>query len=123
MEQHIKGVRNQGNHNTEPEEYVLDVLSLIYERTVGLGLTPSHQVVAALQHVDERVQTLGFRRAVLDAIFDDALDHDYGDAVHIAKLQADLLRRFGAKRTREILIHRVESERLAVPRDMTSSRR
>ena len=105
---HIKGIRNQGNQNTEPERYAFDVFAHVYDDSELAGISPSGRVVAALKREDSRVQTRGFRQSVLDAIFEDALYEDYDDRAHVDKLRFRLIRRFGAKRAREILIERVE---------------
>ena len=97
-----------GGYNTEPDQYVLAVTDIILRVPVAPGSTPSHRMVDALRATDSRVQKYGFRAAVLDAIFDDAVDQNYEDESKALRLRQRLERRFGRRRARKMLISRVE---------------
>ena len=58
-------------YNTDPEAYSKN-LSAVMSQVLLDGLTPSNRVVKALQSVYPGVRTVGFKKAVLKAIYEDA---------------------------------------------------
>src|SRR6267378_8189157 len=97
------------NH-TPADGYVLEIAGAI-RPTDRSHRTSSHRVVAALQALDSRIQTMEFRSTVLDAIFEHAVvQHfdDVHDETYGTRLLDRLKRRYGIKRTREVLIDRCD---------------
>src|SRR4051812_8423797 len=60
-------------YNTVPEAYLTNISAAVSKSKID-GLTPSQRVVRALQAVRPDVRTVGFKKEVLSAIFDDACD-------------------------------------------------
>jgi len=95
------------NH-TPPDSYVLDIVGRVHLNSRP-ARSPSHRVVRALQTVEPRIVTTGFRSTVLNAIFDHALiEHFNDDEEYVRKLIPRLERRYGKKRTRHLLIQRCD---------------
>jgi hypothetical protein len=97
------------NH-TPADGYILQIVGTIHPNDRS-HRSPSHRVVSALQGLNPRIQTKGFRSAVLDAIFEHAVvEHfdDVDDEAYGRRLLDRLKRRYGAKRTRELLVDRCD---------------
>jgi hypothetical protein len=95
------------NH-TPADGYILDIVGRVHLNREP-ARSPSHRVVRALQAIDPRVRTTGFRSTVLNAIFDHALiEHYHDDEKYVKKLVARLERRYGKTRTRRLLIERCD---------------
>jgi len=97
------------NH-TPADQYVLEIAGAI-RPTDRSHRTPSHRVAAALQARDPRIQTTEFRSTVFDAIFEHAVvEHfdDVDDETYGRRLLDRLNRRYGSKRTRELLVERCD---------------
>jgi len=63
-------------YNTDPMDYVVDLSGLVRQTPVG-DYTPSKRVILALQQANQNIKTIGFRKHVTDAIFDDAVEQNY----------------------------------------------
>src|SRR3989442_12497163 len=94
------------HYNTEPAAYVLNIAGQFRPADYP-GMSPSHRIARVLQATDARIQTKGFRSAVLEAIFMDGVAvHTDDDDDHAQRLRVRLERRFGRKRARHLLIDR-----------------
>lgn len=93
--------------NTHAHEYQIDIYRYLLARPRE-GESPSERVVRALMLADPRVQMRGFRVAVLNAIFEDGVGEHFLDEIWAEKLISRAKRRFGSKRTRQLLIHRCD---------------
>src|SRR3954468_16236763 len=96
-------------NNTSPDGYILDVAGHMHPNDPP-ELSPSGRVVRALQALDSRVVTSRFRSTVLEAIFHHAVGEQFNpdDEEYGKKLILRLERRYGKKRTRELLIERCD---------------
>lgn len=98
------------HNHTPPDGYVLEIAGTIRPNDQS-HRTPSHRVVAALQALDSRIETKEFRSTVLDTIFEHAVvEHfdDVEDETYGRRLLDRLKRRYGTKRTRDLLVDRCD---------------
>src|SRR5437879_282523 len=75
------------------------------------NLSPSDRLVRALQVLDPRIQTRGFRAKVFDAIYMHALGELFNpddDEEYVNRLVPRLERRYGKKRAGQLLLQRCE---------------
>ena len=93
--------------NTKPEDYIIDLLGKIPTEQEE-GVTPSKNVRTALQSTHPDVKIKRFRQTVLEAIFEDGVEEQYGSPDLKDKLIYRVVRRFGKKRAKEILASRCE---------------
>lgn len=100
-------LENEWPHNTVAYNYVVDVVGKVRSITQR-GITPSKRVVLALQAVNPKIMTHGFRKNVLNAIFEDAIASELFDDRYRERLLTRLNRRWGKERARRVLIERFE---------------
>jgi hypothetical protein len=94
-------------YNTDPHNYVIDLRGKV--RTVAHpNITPSKRVVLALKSARTDIRTNGFRKGVLDAIFDDALKEEFSDKEYREKFLRRL-NRWAKPSKRRILLERCET--------------
>lgn len=72
-------------YNSQPQDYVVDISGTVRMIVAG-DHKPSKRVVLALQQVNKNVHTKGFRRAVSEAIFDDAVEQEFSDEPYRERL-------------------------------------
>lgn len=93
-------------YNTDPRSYVIDLSGKVRD-VARSDITPSKRVVLALQSVRPDIKTSGFRKRVLDAIFDDAVEDEFSDEQYRERFLRRL-NRWAKKNTRRILLDRCE---------------
>lgn len=90
-------------HQTDPQSYIIRLEDKL--NSIGQpDLTPSKRVVRALRTVRSDIATHGFRKNVLDAIFQDGYASDYLDEDYRERLLQRLIRWFGKKKARRMLV-------------------
>lgn len=93
-------------YNTGPENYVIRITGKIL-LSKQRAQTPSHSVVEALRQERPDIQTNGFRRNVLDAIWDDAVEDGLGGGPQQERYLRRL-NRWAKSNAREHLMKRCE---------------
>lgn len=95
--------------NSQAADYAFDLRQRLPQ--IPKMKTPSHRVISALQKIDSRIQSSGFREAVLSAIFKDAVEEyfGFGSDEYGWKVVSRLQRRFGIRHARKVLNKRCDS--------------
>jgi hypothetical protein len=88
--------------NTSPDDYAVDLSARMTQSSPGLG-TPSSQVIRALQENRAGVKTHGFRRSVLEAIFEDGFRAYFSNSDYAARVRGRLERFYGRANTQRVL--------------------
>ena len=95
------------SHNTDPNNYIVEIAGKVRDIERN-GLTPSQRVVRALQLVRPEIATHGFRKNVLESIFDDGVASEFYDDKYRERLLNRLYRWWGKERTKRALLERCE---------------
>jgi hypothetical protein len=95
------------SYNTNPNDYIINLTDKIRDNEV-YGRTASNRVVYALQLTRPEIETRGFRRKVLEAIFDDGVSSEFYDDKYRERLLTRLYRCWGKAKTKRILLQRCD---------------
>jgi hypothetical protein len=93
--------------NTNPNSYVIDIQDELAKLPTS-KCSPSSFIIDVLKKLDSRIKTKQFRSKVLDVIYSDGLASQFFDQDHLSRLVSRSNRRFGHKRTRQLLINRCD---------------